>query len=262
MINKILQQQTCENIADYSETQVPVTVELVSVTPGPGDNQTFCYTVTQVDEPIALSHWLLGICPTITLEDIVEVTVTINGVPQTVILDPDDPDVNVEIRTIENPDPTTGCVGLKFDFGLEEAGDVMTVCFELTTTYPIGPNVVCIKGGQVTENALSVCGPVCGITEVCETTVFQNIGVCVPVTITPFAEVGPIDITCCGTATVSNVPCPIGAPPSCTFYVRQTICAEVPISFSATGDPGDAVVSCGEPNQAGCNCNGNGNGIG
>jgi len=256
MINKILQQQICENIADYTDTQVPVTVELVSITPGPGDNQTFCYTVTQEDEPIALSHWLLGICPTITLEDIVEVTVTINGEPQTVITDPDDPDVNVEIRTVDNPDPTTGCIGLKFDFGLEEAGDVMTVCFELTTTYPIGPNVVCIKGGQVTENALSVCGPVCEEIEECEVTVFQNIGVCVPVTITPSAEVGPVNVSCCGPAIVSTIPCPIGAPPSCTFYVRQNICAEVPVIISAEGDSGETVVSCGDLSQEGCICNG------
>jgi len=256
MINKILQQQTCENVADYSETQVPVIVELVSVTPGPGDNQTFCYTVTQADEPIALSHWLLGICPTITLEDIEEVTVTINGEQQTVIIDPDDPDVNVEIKTAEKPDPPTGCIGLKFDFGLEEAGDVMTVCIELTTTYPIGPNVVCIKGGQVTENALSICGPICGEIEECEVTVSQNIGVCVPVTITPFAEVGPIDVTCCGPATVSTTPCQIGAPTSCTFYVRQNICAEVPVIISAEAESGETVVSCGDLSQGGCNCNG------
>ena len=258
MINEILQQQMCENIADYSETQVPVIVELISVTPGPGNNQTFCYTVTQVDEPIALSHWLLGICPTITLDDIVEVTVTINGEPQTVILDTDDPDVNVEIRTIENPDPTTGCVGLKFDFALEEAGDVMTVCFELATTYPIGPNVVCIKGGDVTENALSICGPVCGIVEVCETTVFQNIGVCVPVTITPTVEIGPIDVTCCGPVIVSTTPCPTGGPTSCTFYVRQNICAEIPVIISAEAEPGESVVTCGLSSHEGCNCENNG----
>lgn len=260
MIKKILQQQECDNIADYTETQIPVTVELdldnSILTPGPGELQRFCYIVTQVDEPIALSHWLLGICPDITEDNLGDVRVFINDVEQDVIIGE-----NVEIKTFDNPDSTTGCIGIKFDFGLEEAGDVMTVCFELNTTYQIGPNVVCIKGGanpEDFENSLSICGPVCGIIEECETTVFQNIGICVPVTITPSAIVGPIDIICCGPANISTTPCLIGGPLSCTFYVRQNICSVVPIRFGASGDSGDAVVTCGEPNQEGCGCNGNG----
>ncbi len=255
----IFQQQNCVNIADYSDTDIPVRVELdlanSILVPGPGELQTFCYIVTQVDEPIALSHWLLGICPTLTLEDFGDITVSINGTPQTVITDPDDPGVNVEIKTIDNPDPTTGCIGLKFDFGLEEAGDVMNVCFELNEPLSIGPNTVCIKGGQEFENSLSVCGPVCEEVEECVTTVFQTIGVCVPVTVTPTVDVGPIGVTCCGEATVSTTPCPTGRP-SCTFYVNQNVCVEVPVRISADGDHGDSVVTCGALSQEGCDCNG------
>jgi hypothetical protein len=94
---------SCNPEADYSGTDVPVIVAVAPGTitdPGPGELQTFCYTVTQVSEPFGLSHWLLGICPTITLDDIVNISVFIDDEEQTVI-----PGENVEIRTEENPDP-------------------------------------------------------------------------------------------------------------------------------------------------------------
>lgn len=258
----IILQQDCENLADYTDTSIPVTVEYDEANsipiPGPGELQRFCYIVTQVEEPTALSHWLLGICPELTIDDFGEITVTINGEPQTVITDPDDPNVNVEIFTEDNPDPSSGCPGLKFNFGLEEAEDVMTVCFELLETHQIGPNNVCLFGGGETETGLSVCGPICGIIETCDTTVFQTIGVCVPVTITPFALVGPINVTCCGDADISTEPCPETLEPSCTFYVRRNICAEVPVRIGATGEPGTAAVTCGTPSEEPCDCNGNG----
>lgn len=248
----ILQQQQCENTADYSGTNIPVTVELSDesiLEPEEGELQRFCYIVTQVDEPIGLSHWILGICPTITEEELVDVTVTINEADQDVVIGE-----NVEIT---DNDPTTGCAGLKFDFGLEDAGDVMEVCFSLTTPYPVGPNVVCIKGGadpEDFENSLTICGPVCSEAEECDTTVFQTIEVCVPITVTPDADVGIINVTCCGPATVSDEECAAGEP-SCTFYVTQNLCVEVPVVFSATGEPGTPTVqTCGEPSQDGCDC--------
>jgi len=255
----IILQQTCENLADYTDTNIPVTVEFdednsIQI-PGPGELQTFCYIVTQVGEPTALSHWVLGICPDITIEDIGEVTVTINGEEQTVIKEGEGENPNVEIFNPPDTDPPTGCPGLKFDFGLEEAGDVMTVCFELLTTHQIGPNNVCIFGGNETETGESVCGPICGIIETCDTTVFHEIGVCVPVTVTPFALVGDINVTCCGPAEVSTEPCPDIVAPSCTFYVRRNICAEVPVRFGATGEPGTPTVTCGDLSLEGCDCN-------
>lgn len=247
----ILQQQPCENTADYSGTNIPVTVELSDnsvLEPEEGELQRFCYLVTQVDEPIALSHWVLGICPTITEEELANVTVTINEVEQDVVIGE-----NVEIT---DNDPTTGCAGLKFDFELEEAGDVMEVCFSLTTPYPVGPVVVCIKGGsdpEDFENSLTICGPVCQEAEECDTTVFQTIEVCVPITVTPDADVGTINVTCCGPATVSDEECAAGEP-SCTFYVTQNLCVEVPVVFSATGEPGTPTVACGELSTDGCDC--------
>lgn len=73
MAIKILQ-EPCPLVADYTGTDIPVTVALDEensiLNPGPGQLQKFCYIVTQVEEPTALSHWVLGICPDITEEDL------------------------------------------------------------------------------------------------------------------------------------------------------------------------------------------------
>ncbi|MEL7646498.1 MAG: hypothetical protein AAGU76_00310 [Sedimentibacter sp.] len=249
----IILQQSCVNTADYTDTSIPVTIELISITPpGPDQLQTFCYTVTQVEEPTALSHWVLGICPTLTEEDLGEVTVTINGEEQNVVIGD-----NVEIFNPPATDPGGACSGIKFDFGLEEAGDTMTVCFELLTPQQVGPNLVCVTGGGQTLSSEFICGPVCAEGEQCETTVFQTMEVCVPVTVTPFADTGTVDVTCCGEATVSAEPCPAGEP-SCTFYVTQNICVEVPVFFRATGNAGTATATCGDLSTEGCDCDGDG----
>lgn len=246
-----LQDLNCSLTADYTNTEVPVTIEFDTETsilnPGPGELQKFCYIVTQVSAPKGLSHFVLVICPEITEEDLGEVTVFINGEEQTVEIGE-----NVEIFTPPDTDPTTGCPGLKFDFGLSNTGDVMNVCFELKTIHQIGSIGTCIKGGQFVGNDQTVCGPICGIIEPCDTTVFQNVDVCVPITITPETITGPINVRCCNAAVVSSEPCPPSGPSSCVFYVRQRLCAEVPISFSATGESGNPIVTCQEPNQTGC----------
>lgn len=96
--------------------------------------------------------------------------------------------------------------------------------------------------------------PKCVVPVDCSTKVYQTMEVCVPVTITPYATVGKVKIKCCGEAVVSTTPCPTGGPKSFTFYVRRTICAITPVSFSTKGHPGAASVVFGEPNQTGCDC--------
>lgn len=251
MAEMLQQQLDCPLIADYTGTDVPVTIafdEANSILePGPGEFQTFCYIVTQVEEPTALSHFVLSICPTIMEDDLESVTVTINGSSQTVVIGD-----NVEIFNPPNVDPPTGCPGIKFDFGLEEAEDVMNVCFALTSVFDVGPVEACIFGGGTAETGQFVCGPVCGEIETCETTVFQNIDICVPIRIIPDTLVGPIDVRCCGPAMVSLEPCPMTGPTFCEFFVRQRLCAEVPIRFTAIPEDLDPIVTCGDPNQEGC----------
>ena len=113
---------SCNYETDYStvigERILPfvfsLNTETSVLTPKPGEYQRFCYDIAGVgtDTPLYadLSHFLLGICSAITQEDILDVTVVIDGKSQNVIWGE-----NVELKTIQHPDPPTGCTGLKFD---------------------------------------------------------------------------------------------------------------------------------------------------
>lgn len=253
-----MQRQTqCNLTIDYSKetgSALPFTVALdltkSVLEPEEGENQKFCYTLTGVgtdsSEQKDLSHWVLGICKDITEEAFIQegITVTIDGEPQQVVFGD-----NVELV---DPDPTTGCRGLKFDFGLDKQGGVMQVCFELAASYPVGNNPVCLKGGQEIESGLSICGPSCRTPGECETTTYQTATVCAPVTVIPLAAPGTIITTCCGEPDVkSGKECPSGAP-QCQFTVSQRVCIEIPIKFGAKTQVGSPSISCGEPDTEGC----------
>lgn len=167
----------------------------------------------------------------------------IAGVPQTVIFG-----TNVVLQT----DPTTGCKGLKFDFPLSKLGGIMNVCFELNVTYPVGPNHVCVKGGQVVETELSICGPSCGELQPCQTFTYQTATVCVPVVVTPTAIPGTTRTICCGDPVINpgERTCASGST-HCYFTVSQRVCIEVPVTFGATVTVGEAHITC-EDVGSGC----------
>ncbi|MGI6434012.1 MAG: hypothetical protein ACOX0F_01400 [Syntrophomonadaceae bacterium] len=258
-------QLTCNTRIDYSTVTIgdriiPFIVELdaalSNLTPGPGENQRFCYRLTGVGENIStyvsLSHWVLGICPHITLDQITNVTVIIDTEEQTVVKGE-----NVELFIPPNVDPKTGCSGLKFDFGLSKVlGDEDSVglfCFELTSPFPVGDVDVCLKGGQVTARGLSICGPVCSSSEECIAVASQLINVCVPVTVTPYAHIDSVSTICCGDPVIGD-DC-VGDPGgTCTFTVSQLICVEVPVHFGADAAPGDTYVQCDTATSGPCEC--------
>ncbi len=82
--------------------------------------------------------------------------------------------------------------------------------------------------------------------ETCPTVGYQSVGVCVPVTITPFSHTGTTKTICCGRATVKSgdTPCTGKKNASCTFTISQTICVEVPVVFGAIATVGDTYVDC------------------
>ncbi len=257
MANQLL----CNIQVDYSQEPgsvlpfvITLDVDNSILTPGPGEYQKFCYIVTGVGTDIPtlkyLSHWVLGICDEITEEDIVieTISVIIDEVPQTVIFGD-----NVELIS---PDPTTGCSGLKFDFGLDKVGGEMRVCFELYTPFPVGPNLVCLKGGTSSIGGLSICGPSCGGTDICETCTHQTATVCVPVTVTPIATPGTTRTICCdGPVVTPGLQCS-STNRHCYFTVSQKVCIEVPITFGANATVGDASIACETPSGEGCaDCN-------
>lgn len=243
----------CNREIDYSQVQgdriLPFKFELdvpaSNLFPGPGENQRFCYNVTGVGEggpqEADLSHFVLGICDEIPADQIVNITV--NGVPQVL-------NGNVELRTPQNPDPTTGCAGLKFDFEVNKEGGQLTFCFELTVPRDIGPNPVCLFGGGATVQGLSICGPVCdgngNVT--CEGVAFQRLSVCVPVTVTPFANRGPTTTFCCGNPMIRSGDhmCDGEQNGTCRFTMTQNLCVRVPVTFGSTTSVGPTFVQCGE----------------
>lgn len=259
-------QLLCNNRVDYTPMIVadrifPFVIELDPVlsilVPQSGENQRFCYRITGVGEGtsqyVDLSHWVLSLCPNIRPEEIVDVHVSIDGVPQTVIFGPGG---NVELFVPPSVDPQTGCPGLKFDFPvikvLDAPGSTALFCFDLTTVYPIGAVNTCLSGGNLTASGLAICGPTCPTT--CSTTVSQLIGVCVPITITPFACVGAATTICCGDPLIGEPPCPGVPGEPCSFTVSQLICVEIPVSFGATGASGEVSGDCGTAAVGSCVC--------
>ncbi|WP_193726008.1 hypothetical protein [Anaerosacchariphilus polymeriproducens] len=254
--------QECSNTVDYSTVigdvilpfRFTLNLEDSILFPEAGELQKFCYDIVGVGEDTSefgdLSHFLFGICENITLDTIASVTVVIDGIPQEVILGE-----NVEIKTPANPDNPTGCLGLKFDFGLNKAGGTMQVCYELNQTYEVGPVNVCLFGANTTATGLAICGPVCSLGPGCDSVFYQIETVCVPVKITPFADPGEATATCCGEPTIVNggTSCP-GASGSCFFTVTQRLCIRIPISFGAVIETGDAKVQCGEVTEVECDC--------
>lgn len=60
--------------------------------------------------------------------------------------------------------------------------------------------------------------------QTCPAVGYQRVGVCVPVTVTPFAETGTVVTHCCGDPVISSGAAPCGGKKNgtCTFTVSQT----------------------------------------
>ncbi len=85
--------------------------------------------------------------------------------------------------------------------------------------------------------------------EVCSGIAYQRASVCVPVTITPFANPGNTTTLCCGTPVVSAGAenCTGTVNGNCSFTISQDICVAVPVEFGATSTVSDILVNCGDP---------------
>ena len=185
---------------------------------------------------------MLGVCESVTADQLGAITVVRDGVPQQAVLGQ-----NVELKTAAKPDPTTGCPGLKFDFGLNKVSGTMSVCFELLTPYPVGATRVCVKGGTTALSNLFVCGPACEEPQqTCATTAYQRARVCVPVTVTPWAYAGETETHCCGNAVITpgTVVCAGAQRSACTFTVTRELCVAVPIYFGAQSQTGEPNTEC------------------
>lgn len=82
--------------------------------------------------------------------------------------------------------------------------------------------------------------------QTCPAVGYQSASICVPVTITPFAQTGPTYTKCCGNPVVTpgNAVCDGVRNGSCSFTITQDICIAVPVAFGASAAVGDTFVSC------------------
>lgn len=246
----------CNLAVDYStvpgEQLLPFQVSLnlsdSILVPSAGENQRFCYDVVAVGKDNAayadLNHVVFGICDKIPAKEIVNITVAINAAAQEVVFGEGG---NVELLGADDPDPSTGCSGLKFDFPLDKVYGSMHICFELTGPHEVAPIDVCLYGGNTALKGLTICGPVCDTPEGgCPVVGYQRSTVCVPVTVTPFAHVGTPVVSCCGAPVVTaGDTCPRNGG-ICHFTIRQELCVAVPVEFGARAVTGTPSVQCGE----------------
>lgn len=85
------------------------------------------------------------------------------------------------------------------------------------------------------------------VPQTCPAMGYQELSVCVPVTVTPFAKTGKTKTTCCGSAVVdADDICPGTENGSCTFTITQDICVSVPVTFGAHASAGNPFVNCGD----------------
>jgi hypothetical protein len=80
----------------------------------------------------------------------------------------------------------------------------------------------------------------------CPTVGYQSASICVPVTVTPFANAEPTTTKCCGTPVVvpGKIACDGAKNGTCLFTISQDICISVPVSFGAVATVGDTYVTC------------------
>lgn len=82
--------------------------------------------------------------------------------------------------------------------------------------------------------------------QTCPAVGYQSASVCVPVTVTPFAQTGTTVTKCCGSPVVTpgREICGGLKNGSCFFTITQDICVAVPVEFGAVATVGESYVTC------------------
>ncbi len=81
----------------------------------------------------------------------------------------------------------------------------------------------------------------------CSTTGYQDVDVCIPVTIRPFGEVGNVKTRCEGSPSIIRGcdHCPGKPGQVCKFTISQRLRVEIPVVFGAKAEIGETSVECG-----------------
>lgn len=91
------------------------------------------------------------------------------------------------------------------------------------------------------------CPPVSG----CNKISTQCVDVTAPMTLTPTASIGTVNISCQGSPCVTCVTDPAGT--SCTVTLTQQICVSVPVRYGVTMAAGEPTIACAAGSPA-CSC--------
>ena len=80
----------------------------------------------------------------------------------------------------------------------------------------------------------------------CPAVGYQDVNVCIPVTIKPFGEAGNVKTQCLGNPVISSKCDTCSGNPSgvCKFTISQKLRVEVPVIFGAKAEVGEAVIDC------------------
>jgi len=216
--------------------------------PPAGTRQRFCYRVFASDAQgnvyVPMDYIVLGLGSGICQNDFYSVTVSVNGVMQNVVWG----------QNAWIVDEEEGCSGLKLAFPLRNATDVMGVCLTMNQVYTVGMLNSCVDVNGSVYTGISVTGPMQNEDDACPTTAYQEVDVCLPVTITPYVNVGEAAVTCCGEPTIvsGDTTCNGTVGGQCAFTISQRVCVALPVTFGANTQTGEYAVSCGDAGEGNC----------
>jgi len=103
------------------------------------------------------------------------------------------------------------------------------------------------------QNGIDICAAACGDEASCEVNAFQEIDVCVPITIDPFVTLGEAVVECIEDPCIVPVHCRTwNKNGTCKFTIAQKICVMVPVEFKASATSGPTSVICGDTSDEDC----------
>lgn len=87
----------------------------------------------------------------------------------------------------------------------------------------------------------------------CDVTVYQDIDICVPITVEPYAKLHEAEVECIDEPyIVTNPNWAKGKNGTCRFNLAQKLCIMIPIEFKAKATSGPTSVICGDISDEGC----------
>jgi len=102
------------------------------------------------------------------------------------------------------------------------------------------------------QNDIDNCNPPCDENE-CNINAFQEIDVCVPITVEPYVNLGEAVVECLDDPYIANIPCCTkNKNGTCKFTIAQRLCVMVPIEFKASASSGPTSVICGDTSDEDC----------